>query len=119
MKTLTFNSPFSIISFHNRNPKSQTKPQTQQFSFKPESEQTIVKLIDRIKTDVAVGYDNINAKLLKESKTVIEADPEKNEPEINWEEKLKEREDMMLKEEAERKEREEKEKKLNRSYELL
>ena len=55
----------------NRNPKSQTKPQTQQFSFKPESEQTIVKLIDRIKTDVAVGYDNINAKLLKESKTVI------------------------------------------------
>ena len=55
----------------NRNPKSQTKPQTQQFSFKPESEQTIVKLIDRIKTDVTVGYDNINAKLLKDSKTVI------------------------------------------------
>ena len=43
-----------------------TKPGV--FNFHEETEDTIIKLIDRIKTDVAVGYDEISAKLLKDSK---------------------------------------------------
>jgi hypothetical protein len=44
---------------------------TQAFSLKEENESTVIKLIDRIKTDVAVGSDDINAKLLKDSKHTI------------------------------------------------
>ena len=43
----------------------------EQFRFKEESEETIVKLIDRIKTDVAVGMDDINARLLKDAKHTV------------------------------------------------
>jgi hypothetical protein len=50
---------------------STVKSDTPHFSFKPENEETVIKLIDRIRTEVAVGHDNINAKLLKESKNVI------------------------------------------------
>ena len=41
------------------------------FKFKEETEETILQLIDRIRTDVAVGYDNMNARLLKDSKHTI------------------------------------------------
>ena len=44
------------------------KTSTEKFNFHPEKEETIIKLIDRIKPDVAVGYDEIPAKLLKDSK---------------------------------------------------
>ena len=36
------------------------------FTFHPETEETILKLIVRIKTNVAVGADGINAKVLTE-----------------------------------------------------
>ena len=41
------------------------------FKFKPESEETVEKLIDRIRHDVAVGHDNISAKLIKDAKEGI------------------------------------------------
>ena len=41
------------------------------FTFHPETEQTILKLIVRIKTNVAVGADGINAKVLKDGKDII------------------------------------------------
>ena len=44
---------------------------TGQFKFKEENEETIIKLIDRIKIDVAVGEDDINARLLKDAKHTI------------------------------------------------
>ena len=43
----------------------------EKFNFKEENEETIIKLVNRIRTDVAVGYDDIHAKLLKDSKTTI------------------------------------------------
>lgn len=44
---------------------------TQKFELMQENEDTIIKLIDRIRTDVAVGSDDINAKLIKDSKHII------------------------------------------------
>lgn len=41
------------------------------FKFSEENESTIGKLIDRIKTDVATGDDNIGARLIKDAKTTI------------------------------------------------
>ena len=49
--------------------ESETPPN--QFKFKEEKEETIIKLIDRIKIDVAVGLDDINARLLKDAKYTI------------------------------------------------
>ena len=48
------------------------KPTTNEnFRFKEETEETILKLIDRIRTDVAVGEDDISAKLLKDAKFTV------------------------------------------------
>ena len=44
---------------------------TEKFNFKEENEETIIKLIDRIRIDVAVGHDDISARLLKDSKMTI------------------------------------------------
>lgn len=41
------------------------------FTFNPETEVTVLKLIDRIRTNVAVGTDGINAKVLKDHKDII------------------------------------------------
>ena len=41
------------------------------FTFKEVNEETIIKLIDRIRIDVAIGNDEINARLLKDSKHTI------------------------------------------------
>lgn len=41
------------------------------FTFKPETEVSINKLIDKIKKDVATGADNVGAKLIKDAKEVI------------------------------------------------
>ena len=41
------------------------------FSFHEESEETISKLIDRIRTDVATGYCTISARILKDAKPAI------------------------------------------------
>ena len=41
------------------------------FHFKEETEESIIKLIDRIKIDVAVGHDDISARLLKDTKHEI------------------------------------------------
>ena len=41
------------------------------FEYEEETEATIKKLIDRIRIDVAIGHDDISAKLLKGSKAVI------------------------------------------------
>ena len=40
------------------------------FNFIAETEEKVKKLIDKLKHDVAVGYDNINAKFIKDSKEV-------------------------------------------------
>ena len=41
------------------------------FEFRDVNEETTIKLIDRIRTNVAVGHDNIHARLLKDSKMTI------------------------------------------------
>ena len=41
------------------------------FQFKAETEETVIKLIDRIRTDLATGVDNLNAKLIKDAKLTI------------------------------------------------
>ena len=43
----------------------------QGFNFQPEKTENIIKLINRIKPNVAVGYDNINSKIIKDCKEVI------------------------------------------------
>lgn len=51
--------------------RSESVTVTGGFKFKEENEEKIIKLIDRIKTDVAVGTDDINARLLKDAKHTI------------------------------------------------
>lgn len=51
--------------------KQAGQPTQEKFHFKEETEESIIKLIDRIRIDVAVGYDDISARLLKDSKQVI------------------------------------------------
>ena len=41
------------------------------FEFKEETEETVSKLIARIRSDVATGNDNVNAKLVKDAKETI------------------------------------------------
>ena len=41
------------------------------FNFQHETTENVVKLINNIRKDVAVGYDNINSQLIKDSKEVI------------------------------------------------
>ena len=41
------------------------------FKFIPETEATVDKLIDNIRPDVAVGYDDISARLIKDAKQII------------------------------------------------
>ena len=75
-----FNNHFATIGTKIQNtlnneekqPK-QAEPETEKgnFKFKAESEETIIKLIERIRTDVAVGHDNLNAKSLKDTKYTI------------------------------------------------
>ena len=43
----------------------------QRFQWKDETEDTVMKLIDRIRTDVAVGNDDISARLIKDTKQTI------------------------------------------------
>lgn len=50
---------------------STSNTETGNFQFHEETEETIKKLIDRIKNDIAVGADDINAKLLKDTKQTI------------------------------------------------
>ena len=49
----------------------EVKTDTTGFSFTPETEENIIKLIDRIRNDVAVGVDGINARVLKDGKAII------------------------------------------------
>ena len=44
---------------------------TGNFSFKEETDENIMKLIDRLKNNIAVGADNINVRLVKDSKQTI------------------------------------------------
>ena len=41
------------------------------FTFNPETEENTIKLIDRIRNDVAVGDDGINARVLKDGKHIL------------------------------------------------
>ena len=41
------------------------------FKFKPETEDNTKKLIDRIRTNVAVGEDGINARIIKDARDII------------------------------------------------
>ena len=49
----------------------QTTANNGKFNFKEETEETIIKLIDRIRVDVATGADEISAKLIKDTKFTI------------------------------------------------
>lgn len=49
----------------------EVKTNTTGFSFIPETEENIIKLIDRIRNDVAVGVDGINTRVLKDGKEII------------------------------------------------
>ena len=44
---------------------------TKGFQFIPETEENVIKLINRIKNDVAVGEDGINARVLKDGKDIV------------------------------------------------
>lgn len=44
---------------------------SENFKFKEETEESIIKLIDRIRIDVAVGEDDISARLLKDAKYTV------------------------------------------------
>ena len=50
---------------------TQTTSNNGDFKFKEETEETIIKLIDRIRSDVATGEDNISARLLQDAKFTI------------------------------------------------
>ena len=49
----------------------EVKTDTKGFKFAPETEENVIKLINRIKNDVAVGIDGISARVLKDSKEII------------------------------------------------
>ena len=75
-KVNKFNSFFATVGSNiqkklNIQEKILQKTQTEKFDFHDETEETIIKLIERIKPNVAVGHDNIHAKLLKDSKATI------------------------------------------------
>ena len=71
-----FNSYFATVGSEiqrrlNISDTSPAKARIGKFKFREETEEAIIKLIDRIRNDVAVGIDEINAKLLKDSKHII------------------------------------------------
>ena len=75
-KANEFNKFFATIGLEiQKNLKTQNHKTNfenlQGFNFKQENNETVKKLIDKLRPDVAVGYDNINAKLTKDSKEVI------------------------------------------------
>ena len=47
------------------------KTESRGFQFVPETEENVIKLIERIRNDVAVGIDGISAKILKDGKSII------------------------------------------------
>ena len=59
------------IKTANKAAKVNNQVDEKQFQFKEETPESIIKLIERIKTDVAVGDDDMNAKLLKDAKQVV------------------------------------------------
>ena len=74
----TFNRYFATIGTNIQmklgvKEKGRCKIVRDEFKFREESEETIMKLIERIRSDVAVGFDNMNARLLKDSKHIIVA----------------------------------------------
>ena len=73
----TFNKFFATVGtkiqekLNIKTPETQATSVTGNFTFKSETEENIVKLIDRLKCNVAVGCDNINVRLVKDSKHTI------------------------------------------------
>ena len=55
------------LSIKDRNVKTDSTG----FKFRAESERNVIKLINRIRTDVAVGVDGINARILKDASDII------------------------------------------------
>lgn len=75
-KANQFNSYFATIGTEIQKAlgikeKPCTTEGTGKFKFKQETKESIIKLIDRIKTDVATGTDEIDAKLIKDTKYTI------------------------------------------------
>ena len=75
-KVNKFNSFFATVGSNiqkklNIKEKILQKTKTEKFDFQDETEENIIKLIERIRSNVAVGHDNIHAKLLKDTKVTI------------------------------------------------
>ena len=75
-KANTFNKYFATVGTEIQKKlgtkEAESKTETNGvFTFQEECEETIIKLIDRIRIDVAIGVDEINAKLLKDAKFTI------------------------------------------------
>ena len=75
-KANTFNKFFATVGLEIQK-KLKTKDHNttfkdlQGFNFKPENEENIAKLIDKLQADVAVGYDNISSRIIKDSKDTL------------------------------------------------
>ena len=59
------------IKTTNKATKVNNQVEEKQFQFKEETPESIIKLIERINTDVAVCDDDMNAKLLNDAKQVV------------------------------------------------
>ena len=76
-KANTFNNFFATVGtkiqekLNIKTPVTDFNPETGNFSFQEESEENIIKLIDRLKTNIAVGVDDINVRLVKDTKHTI------------------------------------------------
>ena len=75
-KANDFNNFFATIGEEILKELKLTVPKTvleghEGFSFVPETEESICKLIDKMKPDVATGRDGISAKIIKDAKLVI------------------------------------------------
>ena len=75
--TNNFNKFFATVGTRIKEKLKVKKEETREyndanhFTLQEETEESIIKLIDKIKIDVAVGHDDINAKLIKDSKHTI------------------------------------------------
>merc|ERR1712072_1379249 len=68
-KANNFNSFFATVGLEIQKKMKTKEHQTtfenlEGFNFEPETEEKIVKIIEKLNTDVAVGYDNLNAKII-------------------------------------------------------
>ena len=74
-KANTYNNYFATVGSDIQNKLNikdkEVKTRDTGFSFTPETNENVIKLIDRIRNDVAVGLDGISSRALKDGKEII------------------------------------------------